>query len=238
MEDFDSQTSDKKGPAAKLKGVGDSLWVTVDPDRSEDEIKEEINNVFQRLNHLAIGARVVIDPGKKGKSNELIDLLEQLLKEKYQVGSVSLPPEVREKQTNAENRIRQRDLDRSWYQYSSDVLMLTGRVRSGQKINARKHLLLLGDVNPGGEVVAGGDIIILGNLRGIAWAGQSGNEDSIILAFDFRPTQVQIAGYVAAGTSEASGKNPEFAHVENGTIIVEDYIEANPFGRLPWPKVR
>ncbi|MFO8085590.1 MAG: septum site-determining protein MinC [Desulfobacterales bacterium] len=238
MEDFDSQPNEKKRPAAKLKGVGDSLWVTIDANRSEDEIKEEISQVFQRLNHLAVGARIIIDPGKTKEGDKLVDLLGKFLKKKYQVGSVCLPPEVREKRVNAENRIRQRDLDRSWYQYSSDVLMLTGRVRSGQKITARKHLLLMGDVNPGGEVFAGGDILILGCLRGTAWAGQSGDEKSIILAFDFRPTQVQIAGYVAAGTSESSGKYPEFAHVENGTIIVEDYMEANPFGRLPWPKVR
>ncbi len=232
------QKDEKKRPAAKLKGVGDSLWVTIDASRSEEEIKEDIHTVFQRLNHLAVGARVVIDAGEKKENDTLFNLVEQFLKDKFQVGSVSLPPQVRRKRADAENRVRQRDLDRSWYQYSSDVLMLAGRVRSGQKINARKHLLLMGDVNPGGEVIAGGDIIILGNLRGTAWAGQSGNEDSIILAFDFRPTQVQIAGYVAAGTSESPGKNPEFAHVENGTIIVEDYIEANPFGRLPWPKVR
>ncbi len=235
MEDSNSQISEGKNPIAKLKGVGDSLWVTIDPTRSTEKLKEELNTVFRKLDHLAKGSRVVIDTGKHGENNQLVEVLGQFLKKNYQVGSVSLPPD---NIANAEIRLRQRDLDRSWYQHSSDVLMLTGRVRSGQKINARKHLLLMGDVNPGAEVIAGGDIIILGNLRGTAWAGQRGNTESIILALDFKPTQIQIAVYVAAGTSESSGKYPEFAHVEDGTIIVEDYIEANPFGRLPWPKVR
>jgi septum site-determining protein MinC len=235
MEDLNSQISEGITFAAKLRGVGDSLWVTIDPGRSAEELKEELNTLFRKLDHLAKGARVVIDTGKLGENDKLVEVLGQFLKENYQIGSVSSPPD---NNTNAEIRLRQRDLDRSWYQHSSDVLMLTGRVRSGQKINARKHLLLMGDVNPGGEVIAGGDILILGNLRGTAWAGQRGNTESIILALDFKPTQIQIAGYVAAGTSESSGKYPEFAHVENGTIIVEDYIEANPFGRLPWPKVR
>lgn len=235
MEDSNSQISEEKNPAAKLRGVGDSLWVTIDAARSTEEIKEQLDTLFRKLDHLAKGARVVIDSGIGRENDKLVELLGQFLKENYQVGSVSLPPD---NISNSEIRLRQRDLDRSWYQHSSDVLMLTGRVRSGQKINARKHLLLMGDVNPGGEVIAGGDILILGNLLGTAWAGQRGNTDSIILALDFKPTQIQIAGYVAAGTSESSGKYPEFAHVENGTIIVEDYIEANPFGRLPWPKVR
>lgn len=235
MEDSNSQISEEKNPAAKLRGVGDSLWVTIDAARSTEEIKEQLDTLFRKLDHLAKGARVVIDSGIGRENDKLVELLGQFLKENYQVGSVSLPPD---NISNSEIRLRQRDLDRSWYQHSSDVLMLTGRVRSGQKINARKHLLLMGDVNPGGEVIAGGDILILGNLLGTAWAGQRGNTESIILALDFKPTQIQIAGYVAAGTSESSGKYPEFAHVENGTIIVEDYIEANPFGRLPWPKVR
>lgn len=238
MEYFDSQSGENKRPVVKIKGVGDSLWVIIDPARSEDEIREEIDKVFQPLSQLAIGARVVIDAGKRENCEKLAGILGDFLKKTYQVGSVSLPPEPLETRVNTENRIRQRDLDRSWYHHSSDVLMLTGRVRSGQKINARKHFLLMGDLNPGGEVVAGGDIIILGNLRGTAWAGQNGSEESIILALDFRPTQIQIAGYVAAGTSESSGKYPEFAHVENGTIVVEHYMETNPFGRLPWPTVR
>ena len=235
MKNLNSQSAEGKNPAAKLKGVGDSLWLTIDPDRSTEELKKELDTVFRKLEHLSKGARVVIDTGKRGENDKLVEVLGIFLKENYQVGSVSLPPD---NSASAEIRLRQRDLDRSWYQYSSDVLMLTGRVRSGQKINARKHLLLMGDVNPGGEVIAGGDILILGNLRGTAWAGQRGNLESIILALDFKPTQIQIAGFVAAGTSESSGNYPEFAHVENGTIIVENYIEANPFGRLPWPKVR
>jgi septum site-determining protein MinC len=235
MEDVNSHIIEEKNPAAKLKGLGDSLFVTIDPSRSMEELKEELDSVFRKLDHLAKGARVVIDTGKRGENDKLVELLGQFLKENYQVASVSFPPD---NIANAEIRLRQRDLDRSWYQHSSDMLMLTGRVRSGQKISARKHLLIMGDVNPGGEVIAGGDILVLGILRGTAWAGQRGNTDSIIFALDFKPTQIQIAGYVAAGTSESSGKYPEFAHVEDGTIIVEDYLEANPFGRLPWPKVR
>jgi septum site-determining protein MinC len=105
-------------------------------------------------------------------------------------------------------------------------------------VTARKHLLILGDVNPGGEVVAGGDILVIGSLCGTASAGQPDNLDAIVLALDFRPTQVQIGGFVAAGLPDSPGKITEFAHLENGAIMVEDYLKAAPFGRLPWPQVR
>ena len=107
-------------------------------------------------------------------------------------------------------------------------------MRSGQKIMAESHLIIMGDVNPGGEVCAGGDILVLGSLCGTALAGQAEDkENSIILAFDFRPTQVQIAGVVAAGMSASAGKTIEYAYVENGAIVVDNYMTANPFGKLP-----
>jgi septum site-determining protein MinC len=126
----------------------------------------------------------------------------------------------------------------AWRHYRSEVLMLMGRVRSGQKVTAGNHLLILGDVNPGAEVWAGGDILIMGSLRGTAVAGQPENEKAIVLALDFQPTQIQIGGIVGAGLPPSSKKQVEFAHVENDTIVVEAYLDANAFGRLPWLQVR
>ena len=116
--------------------------------------------------------------------------------------------------------------------------MIAGRVRSGQKIETKKHLLVLGDLNPGAELIAGGDIIIMGSLKGKASAGQPDKEDTIIMALEFRPTQIQIGGFVAAGIPDTSGKKPEFAFIENNAIVVDDYIKNNPFSRLAWPEVR
>jgi septum site-determining protein MinC len=97
----------------------------------------------------------------------------------------------------------------------------------------------MGDVNPGGEILAGGDIFILGSLRGNATAGNPDDEQSIIFALDFRPIQVQIGGLVAAGLSSSNEEDrPEFARVENGVIVVEDYFKANPFGRIPGLELR
>ena len=85
---------------------------------------------------------------------------------------------------------------------------------------------------------AGGDILILGSLRGKAIAGHPDNEGALILAMDFRPIQIRIGGLVAAGLPPSKGKTVEFAHVLNGAIVVDDYVKANPFGGLPWPEIR
>ena len=225
-------------PPVRLKGVGDSLWVSVDPTLPVEQLKTELNKPFERLKHLAINARVIIDTGTEDQDSHdrLIADLGSYLKTQFQVGHVTKPTPP--KRSVNRNRIRQQDMGNAWHHYRNDGLIIAGRVRSGQKIQARKHLVILGDLNPGAEVIAGGDIIILGCLQGKASAGQPDNEDAIIMALEFRPTQIQIGGFVAAGIAGSSGSYPEFASVENSAIVVDDYKKENPFRRLAWPEVR
>jgi septum site-determining protein MinC len=211
--------------------------VTLDPETPLDILQEGLRQRFEQMKNLAENARVIIDTGSPDAHRGLVTQLGDFLKAAFPVASVAAPPEEPAIVDSAP-RVRQRDMSRAWQNHRSDVLMLTGRVRSGQKITARKHLLILGDVNPGGEVLAGGDILVMGSLCGTASAGQPDNLNAIVLALDFRPTQVQIGGFVAAGLPDSPGKIAEFAHLENGAIMVEDYLKAAPFGRLPWPQVR
>ncbi|MBF0224771.1 MAG: septum site-determining protein MinC [Desulfobacterales bacterium] len=221
-------------PSVRLKGVGDSLWVTLDPNLDIEYIKKELSVLFERLKHLAVNSRIIIDTGKEEGYDQLIEELGDFLKKTFYVGLVSKPPK---KRSPEEEKLRRDDMNTSWDQHNSDALIITGRVRSGQKIKAKNHLIIFGNVNPGAEVSAGGDIVVLGSLCGTCMAGFPVNEEAIIFALDFRPTQVQIGGYIAAGIP-SSQKQPEYAYVENCSIVVEDYIKSNPFGNLPWPKVR
>lgn len=234
-------SSNQEKKAVRLKGVGTTLCVTLNPEKPPEYLKQELDRLFKESNHLSKVSSVTIDTEDKEGHEELVDDISKYLNDNYGVASASKPVKSPNKKKNtsaAKERMRKRDMERSWHDYRTDVLMLTGRVRSGQKVTARNHLLIMGDVNPGAEVFAGGDILIIGSLLGTAIAGQPENEDSIILALDFRPTQIQIGSFVAAGLPSSPEKITEFAHVENGNIIVENYLEANPFGRIPWPQAR
>jgi septum site-determining protein MinC len=225
----------EEGPFVRLKGVGDGFWVTLDPARPETEIRDDLARLFQRLKHLAINARVVIDTGKETGCEDLIQRLGVYLKESFDVGMVTSKPATR---SAPQERTRKRDLDRGWTHHRSDVLMLRGRVRSGQKIETRRHMVIVGDVNPGAELSAGGDILVFGRLLGQAHAGAPSNEHAIVFALDFRPTQVQIGGYVAAGLDEGKPEGKaEFASVSAEGIVVQDYLKSSPFARIPWPEV-
>ncbi len=225
---------EEKEPSVKLKGVGDGFRVTMNPAVPEDQLKQEVKNLFERLKHLAINARVILDIGNAKGYESLIANMSSYLKDNFHVGIVTTPPE---KRSIPVERIRQRDLSKGWTNHRSEVLMLRGRVRSGQSIKAKKHLVIMGNVNPGAEISAGGNIIVIGRLMGQIHAGCPDNEDAIVFALDFRPTQIQIGGIVAVGSDEKSVSGAEFACIDDGRIIVQNYLETEPFGKIPWPEV-
>lgn len=71
----------------------------------------------------------------------------------------------------------------------------TGRVRSGQQIYAKEgDLVINGDVSPGAEVIADGNIHIYGALRGKALAGAMGEKSASIFCQLLNPELVSVAG--------------------------------------------
>lgn len=96
-------------------------------------------------------------------------------------------------------------------------------LRSGQSITHRGTVIILGDVNPGAEVVATGHIVVMGALRGVAHAGADGDTNAVVVAVKLRPTQLRIGNIV--GRPPDSGQDgvdaPEVARVRDGVIVLE-----------------
>ena len=61
-------------------------------------------------------------------------------------------------------------------------LVIKETMRSGRYIYYEGHVIIVGDVNPGAEVVAEGDIIVWGKLRGLVHAGAAGDPTATISA--------------------------------------------------------
>ncbi|VTR69667.1 putative septum site-determining protein MinC [Desulfosarcina cetonica] len=221
-------------PPVRMKGVGNSLWLTVAADSPLEAIQAELVKLFAPLKHMAHSTRVVLDTGTSS-TDERFQRIHTYLKEAFDLKEIVAPEE---KAKDEEYRVKMRSADNIITRHSSETLVLSGRVRSGQSVIAKKHLIIMGDVNPGCDLVAGGDILVIGSLLGTASAGQPDNADAIILALDFRPTQVKIGGVVAAGMPAKGQGGFEYAHLEDGAIVVDDYVAANPFKRMPWPVLR
>lgn len=79
----------------------------------------------------------------------------------------------------------------------AEPLYLQTTVRSGAEIRHPGSLILIGDANPGSSLIAEGDILVWGRLRGIAHAGVAGNRNCRIMALHMQPTQLRIADVVA-----------------------------------------
>ncbi|QLE54164.1 septum site-determining protein MinC [Nostoc sp. TCL26-01] len=108
----------------------------------------------------------------------------------------------------------------------ADALYLESTIRSGVEIRHPGTVILLGDINPGGIVVADGDILVWGRLRGIAHAGAGGNRDCLIMALQMEPTQLRIADAVARAPEKSPMQFfPEVAHITPQGIRIVKAID-------------
>ena len=95
-------------------------------------------------------------------------------------------------------------------------------LRSGRTIHSEGHVVVFGDVNPGAKVIAAGDVVIWGKLRGTVHAGALGDESAVVCALDMNPNQLRIASYIV--TSPPGKRNdilPEVARIRDNQIVVE-----------------
>jgi len=77
------------------------------------------------------------------------------------------------------------------------TLYINRTLRSGQSISSDGNIVIIGDVNPGAEVIAKGDITVWGILGGIAHAGSDGNTYSRIRALKLNAIQIRIGNIYA-----------------------------------------
>jgi septum site-determining protein MinC len=105
------------------------------------------------------------------------------------------------------------------------TLLVRRTVRSGQRVRFNGNVVVLGDVNPGAEIVAAGDIVVMGTLRGVAHAGATGASDAQVVALRLQPVQLRVGSVIGrapdGGVPHAAG--PEAARVQDGVLVVERF---------------
>jgi len=118
------------------------------------------------------------------------------------------------------------------FEEDANAKLVFGTLRSGQRIETPFSLVVVGDVNPGADLVAGGDIFVLGSIRGTAHAGAYDDEcqDRIVFALQMQPMQLRIGSVISRGSADTAN-NPEVARVENRRIIVEAFNPRAAYGK-------
>ncbi len=107
-----------------------------------------------------------------------------------------------------------------------------GTLRSGQVLDCESSIIVLGDVNPGAKIISKGSIVVLGALKGTAYAGANGNEQSFVAALSMDPIQIKIGEIIARSADKAPAPKrrirkekitvePQVAIVKDGNIYIE-----------------
>jgi septum site-determining protein MinC len=106
---------------------------------------------------------------------------------------------------------------------ASPVLLIRRTMRSGQVVKYPGDVVVLGDVNPGAEIIAEGDVIVWGKLRGLVHAGAKGNANAIVGALTLAPMQLRIGNIIARSPDDKRKRNApaEVARVRDNRIVVE-----------------
>lgn len=116
--------------------------------------------------------------------------------------------------------------------YANSGEFYRGTLRSGQSLETENSVVVIGDVNPGARIVSGGNIIVLGALKGIAYAGIYGNDKTFVAALEMDPMQIRIGNYLARSEDshpktfrknkkKVVAPEPQAAVVLNGNICIE-----------------
>jgi len=125
---------------------------------------------------------------------------------------------------------------------AANYFVYRGYLRSGHRLRRKENILVIGDINPGAEVISEGDILVWGRLRGVVHAGAGGNRRAIVAALDLEPTQMRIADVTTIGPDPKPGqpgrffwkksqhKRPEIARLVQNEIVLEEWDAARPGG--------
>ncbi|MDQ6642975.1 MAG: septum site-determining protein MinC [Chloroflexota bacterium] len=224
-----------------LKGTRNGLLLTLEPETPFIELLNALSDRLAEAPGFFRGASLALDTSRRrlrvNERTQLEDLLahyhmsvtpleqvaamQQKNGEQQSVSSNDTAPNtVPVSETNQAQR-DPREID--------DTLFIRRTIRSGQAIHHTSSIVILGDVNPGAEVVAGGDIMVWGVLRGMVHAGYPDNESACVCSLQLAPVQLRIARLLSRPPEGAGAQpNPETAAIKNGRIVVETWASGRP----------
>ena len=187
-----------------IKGTRDGLTLYIDDSCAFSDIVKELDQVLSTdyVDKDEPMITVTIQLGNRFLNEQQEELLKDVILSKNKLVVHSIESNVISKKQALK------------WKEDSQVKTIAKIVRSGQVVEVTGDLLLIGDVNPGGKVVASGNIFVMGSLRGIAHAGAYGNREAVISASYMKPSQLRIADYISRSPDYES----EGVHMECGFI--------------------
>ena len=199
-------------PAISFQVRTEGVVINLNSDKSFEEIKKELINHVNDANDFFAGVNIYLNiTGQTFKLDYIKELMEIL--QKYN--------DVKEIFVINENKSVKKANN-----CSKDTLLIERTIRSGQRVKYPTNIVIMGDINPGAVVIAGGDIIVMGKLKGVVHAGADGKTDAKIFSLKLQATQLRIANVISRSPDENTKRkdlDPEIAYLKEGKIIVDKY---------------
>ena len=219
-------------PTVQIKGIRDGLLVTVSDGEWLDVRQTLLDQLDQQTEFLK-GARLAIDVGNRViKAAELAALRNEIMERDLTLWAVlsDSPTTVQTAQTlGLATRITKPRPELTVARPETNLqdgefsILLQRTLRSGFSLKHEGNVIVIGDVNPGAEIIAGGNVIIWGHLRGMVHAGAEGDQSAVVCALDLSPTQLRIADQIAVTPQRRGKPQPEMARLQNGQVIAEPW---------------
>ena len=224
----------KKPSSVEIKGFGSDINVILSSESPFPNIERELIRKLEKSRSYLAGTDIVLDARDRILNVEECQKLDMILRTVFDLKIAYIRAESEETKNAAKNvewkteedilkeKAEKEEAEKP--QESDNIVeIVRNTVRSGQKEYYPGSVLIIGDINPGGEVEAGGDIIVFGKLRGIAHAGSNGNTSATITAIGLNPLQLRIAGtFRRSPDSDSKPESvPEVARIKDGTIVIE-----------------
>lgn len=215
----------------KIKGIREGILVTLEEGEWPD-LEHALLNHIEKQGDFLKGAQLTLDIGnhilRAAELGHLRDILSDRGITLRAILTHSPSTEIAAQDLGLATRLSKPRSERTTRpldtKLSGDEAMLVRRtLRSGHNINYFGHVVVVGDVNPGAEIVAGGNIIIWGHLRGTVHAGADGNENAIICALSMSPTQLRIADQIAMMASKNKNTGPQVARLVDKHLVTESW---------------
>jgi septum site-determining protein MinC len=222
-----------------IKGVNDGLLIALDEAEEWLTITQALAARLDEQPAFFSGARVVLDVGtrpvRKDEMGSIKALFDRRNMQLIRVASAS--DTTLEAASALDLRATPKDtpvddggapaLDTIAFnprEEGTPGVMIRHTVRSGRLVHSDGHVIIVGDVNPGAEIVAAGDVIVWGRLRGNVHAGADGDLNAIVCALDMMPTQLRIGALIAVSPADKRHKpKAEIALIRDGRIVVEEW---------------
>ncbi len=213
----------------QIKGLRDSLLVSLSEAPWEVQCAALLAQIDGQPTFFQ-GARLALDVGAQTlKVNEMVELRDHLSERSVSLWAVVSSSAVTEKTAQLlglATRISKprpeetRPFDTR--NISDETALFVGKtLRSGTRVEFAGHIVILGDVNPGAEIVADGSVIVWGRLRGGVQAGARGDENAVVCALDLFPMRLQIAEEALNPVNKKETGKPETALIRDRQIVVE-----------------